>query len=95
MNDRVRVIRPHPSFRLFATLNPKYGDISRAMRNRAVEVNASPLPIPSIEVATLCANVALEVALANDNNNSNSNNNNNEEEKFVNEVDGNNKVERT
>ncbi|XP_075981449.1 midasin [Anticarsia gemmatalis] len=31
-------IRPHPNFRIFFTMDPKYGDISRAMRNRGVEI---------------------------------------------------------
>lgn len=29
---------PHPNFRLFLTVNPKYGELSRAMRNRGVEI---------------------------------------------------------
>lgn len=33
-----RLIKPHPNFRLFLTVNPKYGELSRAMRNRGVEV---------------------------------------------------------
>lgn len=33
-----RVIQTHPDFRLFMTSDPKYGELSRAMRNRSVEV---------------------------------------------------------
>lgn len=33
-----REIRPHANFRLFLTVNPKYGELSRAMRNRGVEI---------------------------------------------------------
>ncbi|OKL62401.1 hypothetical protein UA08_03002 [Talaromyces atroroseus] len=33
-----RVIMPHPNFRLFLTMDPKNGELSRAMRNRSVEV---------------------------------------------------------
>ncbi|KAH9827669.1 midasin (AAA ATPase) [Teratosphaeria destructans] len=33
-----RVIRPHPNFRIFLTVDPRYGELSRAMRNRAVEL---------------------------------------------------------
>lgn len=33
-----RVLVPHPNFRLFLTVDPKYGELSRAMRNRCVEV---------------------------------------------------------
>ncbi|XP_063385869.1 midasin [Cydia fagiglandana] len=31
-------IVPHPNFRVFFTMDPKYGEISRAMRNRGVEI---------------------------------------------------------
>ncbi|KAK9066170.1 hypothetical protein SSX86_013491 [Deinandra increscens subsp. villosa] len=32
------VLRPHPHFRMFLTVNPTYGEVSRAMRNRGVEI---------------------------------------------------------
>jgi len=32
------VIHPHPNFRMFLTVNPHYGEVSRAMRNRGVEI---------------------------------------------------------
>lgn len=31
-------ITPHPNFRLFLTMDPVHGEISRAMRNRGVEI---------------------------------------------------------
>ena len=34
----VRVVRPHAEFRLFGTMNEQYGQVSRAMRNRCVEI---------------------------------------------------------
>ncbi|KAK1769134.1 hypothetical protein QBC33DRAFT_532375 [Phialemonium atrogriseum] len=39
-----RVIRPHPNFRIFLTLDPRYGELSRAMRNRSVEVYLGTIP---------------------------------------------------
>lgn len=33
-----RTIRPHPDFRLFLTIDPCHGELSRAMRNRCVEI---------------------------------------------------------
>ncbi|ODV67088.1 midasin [Hyphopichia burtonii NRRL Y-1933] len=39
-----RTLKPHPNFRLFLTVDPKYGELSRAMRNRGVEVYMDPLP---------------------------------------------------
>lgn len=38
VNDDIEVIYPHENFRLFMTVDPKSGDISRAMRNRAIEI---------------------------------------------------------
>ncbi|XP_015262586.1 PREDICTED: midasin [Gekko japonicus] len=31
-------VTPHPNFRLFLTMDPSHGDISRAMRNRGIEI---------------------------------------------------------
>ena len=32
------VLHPHPNFRMFLTVNPHHGEVSRAMRNRGVEI---------------------------------------------------------
>ncbi|XP_058456556.1 midasin [Malaya genurostris] len=37
-NNESEVIRQHANFRAFLTLDPKHGEISRAMRNRCVEL---------------------------------------------------------
>ncbi|RMZ67921.1 midasin (AAA ATPase) [Pyrenophora seminiperda CCB06] len=37
-DGEARIIRPHPEFRIFMTMDAKYGELSRAMRNRAVEI---------------------------------------------------------
>ncbi|MEW5309894.1 MAG: hypothetical protein WDW38_001740 [Sanguina aurantia] len=51
--DGPRLIRPHPDFRLILAMDPKHGDVSRAMRNRGIEIcvlqppstsHASPSP---------------------------------------------------
>jgi midasin len=34
----VPCIRPHEQFRLFLAMDPRHGEISRAMRNRGVEI---------------------------------------------------------
>ena len=36
--DDTRTIEPHPNFRIFMTMDPQYGELSRAMRNRSLEV---------------------------------------------------------
>jgi midasin len=32
------IVRPHQNFRIFMTMDPRFGELSRAMRNRAVEI---------------------------------------------------------
>ncbi|XP_033116850.1 midasin-like [Anneissia japonica] len=38
IDGMVPTITPHPTFRLFLAMDPKHGEISRAMRNRGVEI---------------------------------------------------------
>lgn len=38
-----RIVQPHPNFRLFLTVDPKYGELSRAMRNRGIEIYVEDL----------------------------------------------------
>lgn len=37
-----KVIRPHQNFRLFLTMDPRHGELSRAMRNRCIELFLFP-----------------------------------------------------
>lgn len=50
-------ITPHPNFRLFMTLDPSHGEISRAMRNRGVEVympeDSDDILLDSYDIKTL------------------------------------------
>ena len=41
-NGEPRLVRPHPNFRVFLTVDPHHGELSRAMRNRAVEIYIEP-----------------------------------------------------
>ena len=34
----VRSIKPHPAFRVILTMDPRYGELSKAMRNRSLEI---------------------------------------------------------
>ncbi|OCH90921.1 midasin [Obba rivulosa] len=38
IHGEVQILRPHPQFRLFMCVDPQHGDLSRAMRNRGIEV---------------------------------------------------------
>lgn len=48
-DGRPRVVQPHHNFRIFLTVDPRHGELSRAMRNRAVEiyVDSSELKWPT------------------------------------------------
>lgn len=39
---QVEILRPHPNFRLFMTSDPATGELSRAMRNRGIEMTFLP-----------------------------------------------------
>lgn len=40
-NGFAHIVKPHPNFRLFLTIDPRYGELSRAMRNRCIEIYVS------------------------------------------------------
>ncbi|KAK4972590.1 hypothetical protein LTR28_012160 [Elasticomyces elasticus] len=41
-SGEARLVKPHPDFRIFLTMDPRYGELSRAMRNRTVELCLLP-----------------------------------------------------
>ena len=56
VDGKERVIRPHNDFRIFFVMNPAFGEISRAMRNRCVEIyysHTSSLSQPIQETQTI------------------------------------------
>lgn len=53
-----RVIRPHPNFRMFLTADPSCGEVSRAMRNRCLEISLLDVP-PPLQVSPSLPLVAL------------------------------------
>ncbi|GMF65682.1 unnamed protein product [[Candida] boidinii] len=63
-----RTIKPHPNFRLFLTSDPKYGELSRAMRNRGVEMYMDSLDVrcSSIDKEMLEMNGASKINDIND-----------------------------
>lgn len=40
-NGLPKIVKPHPKFRIFFTMDPRYGELSRALRNRSVEIFVS------------------------------------------------------
>ena len=53
VEGQVRIVQPHPNFRLFATMDPKHGEVSRAMRNRAIEIYCPPPALTSVDLRVL------------------------------------------
>lgn len=45
VDGEVQILKPHPNFRLFMTVDPQYGELSRAMRNRGIEIGLTTMPI--------------------------------------------------
>ena len=37
-DGKARIVSPHKNFRAFLIMNPLHGEISRAMRNRCIEI---------------------------------------------------------
>ncbi|XP_046844513.1 midasin-like isoform X2 [Xenia sp. Carnegie-2017] len=52
VDDEIPVVKPHPNFRLIFTMDPKHGEISRAMRNRGVEIF---MPSKLCDASDLCS----------------------------------------
>ncbi|KAL9484939.1 hypothetical protein ACSS6W_003728 [Trichoderma asperelloides] len=49
-----RIVRPHPEFRIFLTMDPRHGELSRAMRNRAIEIHMyTPPPVMDASLARM------------------------------------------
>jgi midasin (ATPase involved in ribosome maturation) len=46
-----KIVKPHPDFRIFLTMDARFGELSRAMRNRAIEIFLEPLPAAQNELA--------------------------------------------
>ncbi|RPB22298.1 midasin [Terfezia boudieri ATCC MYA-4762] len=73
-NGEPKLIHPHPNFRLFITMDPKHGELSRAMRNRGIEVyveaQTTTEPVAAAEdekriaVAKYAASTAADSALS-------------------------------
>ena len=61
-DGEAKTIRPHPDFRIFLTMDARYGELSRAMRNRAIEIFLEPLP-PSLDTSLELTIIKPEVAM--------------------------------
>lgn len=53
------VISPHPDFRLFMTYDPRHGELSRAMRNRGVELSVTKSDSATVAISPALADQSL------------------------------------
>ncbi|KAL4867700.1 hypothetical protein BDV12DRAFT_197981 [Aspergillus spectabilis] len=51
-DGNARIIKPHPNFRLFLTMDSRNGELSRAMRNRCVEICILPQEDESLDYSS-------------------------------------------
>lgn len=63
VDGEIKVVKPHHHFRIFMVMDPKYGEISRAMRNRGIEISIVPTRIPSQDAFTLLSSVGIQSPL--------------------------------
>lgn len=61
VDDTVQLISPHPRFRLIMTIDPTQGELSRAMRNRGIEVALLSCDRPFLEdrLQSRCHNMSV------------------------------------
>ncbi|RLN87173.1 hypothetical protein BBJ28_00016114, partial [Nothophytophthora sp. Chile5] len=50
INGKLRVIKPHKNFRMFLAMDSQYGEVSRAMRNRCVEIALAEEDAPRLDL---------------------------------------------
>ncbi|XP_061845412.1 midasin [Colius striatus] len=58
IDGTIPTIAPHPNFRLFLSMDPVHGEISRAMRNRGIEIY-----IPGVNDGSVLDNLDLKLLL--------------------------------
>ncbi len=59
VDGEVKVIMPHPNFRIFLAMDPLNGEISRAMRNRGIEISLLPLETVSHDTLLLLNGIGI------------------------------------
>lgn len=63
VSGEVQIIKPHPNFRLFMSVDPHYGELSRAMRNRGMEI-ALLSRLAADDCVILCDHLRLPLSYA-------------------------------
>ena len=51
VDGSAQIVKPHPQFRLFVTMDPRHGELSQAMRNRSIELfMPAQSPSPAVNI---------------------------------------------
>jgi midasin len=61
VDGELQVINAHPDFRLVLALDPRLGELSRAMRNRGIEINLDACPVDHADLRRLWAATRLDI----------------------------------
>ncbi|KAM0791302.1 hypothetical protein ACM66B_005774 [Microbotryomycetes sp. NB124-2] len=64
VNGEIEIIEPHPNFRMIMTLDARNGELSRAMRNRGIEIAVLDEHKPGTTRSPLSSNALVEPDLA-------------------------------
>ena len=57
LNNQLNIVKPHQNFRLFLCMNEAFGDISRAMRNRGIELYVDEIDLTSVDSNIILHNI--------------------------------------
>lgn len=57
INGKLETIKPHKGFRLFLAMNESFGEISRPMRNRGIEIYMDEIDLFSVDASIYLNNV--------------------------------------
>lgn len=49
LDGAAHMVKPHPNFRIFLTMDPRHGELSRSMRNRCIELFMPSQPLIEIK----------------------------------------------
>jgi midasin len=63
VDGEIQIITPHPNFRIFMTMDPKFGEISRAMRNRSTELYVTNFHLDQTDVILSSAKLLTSIGV--------------------------------
>ncbi|KAH3757277.1 AAA ATPase midasin [Pelomyxa schiedti] len=58
-DGKIKEVRPHSRFRIFFTMDPRNGEVSRAMRNRGIEIFVPPMQASSEDTIQILNSIGI------------------------------------